>query len=106
MRLQIHTGRSVRLFSKRAHDITSDLHELVKYIQAQIQPDSIVEGELVAVDATGRPLPFQRVLNRGDHTTRYKIFLFDVLLNDGVSLVDQSLVTRKMSLSKVLRSTI
>jgi DNA ligase-1 len=98
-RVQIHRrGDEVRIYSRTLSDVTASLPdvvaEVVRVLQAQ---GAIVEGEAVAVDAQGRPLPFQHLMRRFRRVHAIEatiqeipvqLYLFDALYIDGQSLLD------------------
>ena len=65
-RVQIHKqGREVRIFSRRLTDATQSLPEIVDAVRAGVKSDGVIlEGEVVAVDASGVPIPFQHLMRR------------------------------------------
>jgi len=97
-RIQIHRdGDRVRIFSRRLSDVTAGLPEVVEFARALPTPRFILEGEAVAVDAEGRPLPFQDLMRRfrrvhGIEAAReaipLRLYLFDLLYLGDASLVD------------------
>ena len=60
-RVQIHKlGDEVRIFSRRLTDVTESLPEIAETARKNIQAkDVILEGEAIAVDNLGLPIPFQ-----------------------------------------------
>lgn len=104
-RLQIHKhGDEVKLFSRHLSDITGSLPEIAALARTQIRAgDAILEGEVIAVDATGRSRPFQILMRRvgreKDIDTMQqeipvRLFLFDCLYADGTSYLDEPNTTR------------
>jgi DNA ligase-1 len=98
-RLQIHKqGGRVRLYSRSLSEVTASLPEVVEALQqALVAEDAVAEGEVVGVDATGRPLPFQHLMRRFRRVhdieslaqeIPVQLHLFDLLYVDGTSLVD------------------
>ncbi|MGD8792241.1 MAG: ATP-dependent DNA ligase [Anaerolineae bacterium] len=98
-RVQIHRqGDQVRIFSRNLADVTSSLPDVAAEVRAQMAvEEAIVEGEAVAVDAEGRPLPFQHLMRRFrrkhaiEETIKeipVQLYLFDALYVEGTSLVD------------------
>lgn len=103
-RVQIHigpedsSGKAVRIYSRHLAEVTASLPEVVLWAQQRLAVDSaIVEGEVVAVNEEGRPLPFQELMRRFRrvHAVRraqkevpVRLFLFDVLFLNGESLLD------------------
>lgn len=95
-RAQIHKkGKKIKIFSRRLEDITAALPDLTRAITESVKGDTIVEGEIVAME-NDHPQPFQFVLRRlrrkYDITEMIekiplKIYFFDVLYAD-TSLID------------------
>ena len=64
-RVQVHyDGEEVRAFSRNLEDVTDPLPEVVEFVEAHVEGPAILDGEVVAVDEDGEPLPFQAVLRR------------------------------------------
>jgi DNA ligase-1 len=110
-RVQIHKrGGEVRVFSRRLTDVTQSLPEVVEAVKANVRADeAIVEGEVIAVDDAGHPIPFQHLMRRFKrvHGVRgmaekipVKIYLFDVLFLDGESLISLPYVQRRKILAE------
>ncbi|MDZ7715205.1 MAG: hypothetical protein U5J95_03235 [Balneolaceae bacterium] len=53
-----------RLYSRNMDDVTEALPEIVEYVAERVDVPAILDGEVVAVDDAGDPLPFQEVLRR------------------------------------------
>ncbi len=98
-RVQIHRrGAEVRIYSRNLADVTASLPDLVAAISASAAPtEFIVEGEVIAVDGQGRPLPFQHLMRRfrRKHAIAatiadipVQLHLFDALYVDGRSFLD------------------
>jgi DNA ligase-1 len=98
-RVQIHKeGSNVRIFTRNLSQVTSSLPEVAEEARSQTQAEqAILEGEVIAIDATGRPLPFQHLMRRFrrvhdvDEVARQipvQLYLFDILYRDGDNLVD------------------
>jgi len=64
-RFQVHKeGDEIRVFSRHLREITSSVPELVELVRT-LEPETLIlEGELVALDAHGHPLPFQHFMRR------------------------------------------
>jgi DNA ligase-1 len=99
-RVQIHkSDNDVRIFSRRLSDVTEGLPDIVEVVRESVNAHTaILDGEVLAVDAEGKPFPFQVVMKRFGRTrdideafqdTRLVLVLFDVLLIDDVQLVDE-----------------
>ncbi len=98
-RVQIHrSGDDVRIYSRHLAEISESLPDIIDHIRDNLASDeAIVEGEVIAVDAEGRPLPFQHLMRRfrrKRHITSLieaipaRVYLFDLLYNDGLPLLD------------------
>jgi DNA ligase-1 len=110
-RVQIHKrGDEVRVFSRRLTDVTRSLPEVVEAVKDNIKADeTIVEGEIIAVDDVGSPIPFQHLMRRFKrvHKVRsiaekipVKLYLFDVLYLNGESLISLPYVQRRKVLAE------
>jgi DNA ligase-1 len=115
-RVQIHCARKaksaeVKIFSRQLSEVTPSLPELVEWAQTKIAADSfIVEGEVVAVNAEGKPLPFQELMRRFRRVHQIeetmkevpvRLYLFDLLYLNGQSLIDQSYQERWQKLAEI-----
>jgi DNA ligase-1 len=98
-RVQIHRqGDRVSIYSRNLADVTASLPDVVAQVRAGLTAEeAVLDGEAVAVDAEGRPLPFQHLMRRfrrvHDVTDSVqeipvRLYLFDALYIDGRSLVD------------------
>lgn len=99
-RVQIHkAGDEVRIYSRNLSEVTPSLPEVVDQVREEVKANSaILEGEVIAVDDLGRPLPFQHLMRRFRriHNLRelmrevpIQLYLFDILYQDGRSLIDE-----------------
>ncbi|EMA69513.1 DNA ligase I, ATP-dependent Dnl1 [Halorubrum aidingense JCM 13560] len=105
------TGLGPRLYSRNMDDVTDALPEIVEYVEARASSPVILDGEVVAVDDAGDPLPFQEVLRRfrrkhdvdrmRDEVT-LRLHAFDCLHADGDDLLDEPLRVRHDRLVDVL----
>lgn len=98
-RVLIHKkGDRIAIFSRRLTEITVSLPELVKLAQESIRADeAILDAEVVAVGENDKPLPFQDLMRRFRRVHEIdrlmdevpvKLYLFDLIYLDGVSLID------------------
>jgi len=110
-RVQIHKlGDEVRIFSRRLTDVTESLPEIVKMARENITArEAILEGEVIAVDRYGNPIPFQHLMRRFKrvHAIRdmaekipIKLYLFDILFLNGKSLILTPYHQRRQILSE------
>lgn len=104
-RIQIHKGAGeVRIWSRRLTEVTASLPELVETARKEVRGDSVIlDGEVVAVGADGRPLPFQELMRRfrrvheieaAARETPLALYLFDCIMTAGRSLIDEPYRTR------------
>jgi len=111
-RVQVHhDGEEVRLFSRNMEDVTDPLPEVVSFVEATLDPPAILDGEVVAVDDEGAPLPFQAVLRRfrrkhdvaaARESVELRLHAFDCLHADGEDLLEAPLHERHDRLRAVL----
>jgi DNA ligase 1 len=110
-RIQIHKrGNEVRIFSRRLTDVTLSLPEIVETAKANITAnEAIVEGEVIAVDTSGFPIPFQHLMRRfkrihgiADSAEKIplKLYLFDVLYLNGENLISLPYTQRRQILAE------
>jgi DNA ligase 1 len=104
-RIQVHKqGREVRVFSRNLRDVTAAVPEVVEAIEVLSPGDLIVDGEVLALNQDGRPLPFQETMRRFGRKLDVERLrrelpltpvLFDCLYLDGESLLDKPLAGRR-----------
>ncbi|WP_257297499.1 ATP-dependent DNA ligase LigA [Haloarchaeobius sp. FL176] len=64
-RVQVHwDGDEVSVYSRNMEDVTDALPEVGEFVREHCDAPAILDGEVVAVDDDGEPLPFQQVLRR------------------------------------------
>ncbi|MEM0141250.1 MAG: ATP-dependent DNA ligase [Thermoplasmatales archaeon] len=110
LRVQVHkTKDSVELFSRRLERITAQFPDIVKEMKEKIKPESaIMDGEAVPYNLeTNEMLPFQEIsrrrgrkydLNETAERIPVVVFLFDVMMINGDSLLDVPYPDRRMNL--------
>ncbi len=112
-RVQIHKrGGEVRLYTRHLMEITASLPEVVEAVRTQITAETaILEGEVVAVGADGAVLPFPELMRRFRRVrdvprllaeAPVRVYLFDLLLRDGRSLLESTNAERWGELTQVL----
>ena len=119
-RLQIHFKRGrtpeIRFYSRRLNDDSKAMPDLAAALgKAWKGGDAIIEGEAVAFDpALKEKQPFQSVLMRLGrvHEIEEKareiplvLYLFELVYDDGESLMDAPQAARRARLSKLFRPT-
>ncbi|MEU6224946.1 ATP-dependent DNA ligase [Streptomyces sp. NPDC047042] len=112
IRVQVHRdGDDVRLYTRTLDDITDRLPELTTAARTLRGERFILDGEVIALDATGRPRSFQetagRVGSRVDVATAARetpvspVF-FDALSVDGHDLLDLPFAERHTALARLV----
>jgi len=110
-RVQIHKlGDDVRIFSRRLTEVTESLPEIVEITRKNIRArEAILEGEVIAVDRLGYPVPFQHLMRRFKRVHAIedmaekipvKLYLFDVLYLNGESLTSVPYSQRRLVLAE------
>jgi DNA ligase-1 len=91
IRIQAHLDHGgVRLFTRTLDEITGRLPEVVATLAKLPVRTAVLDGELIALRADGRPLPFQDTASRTatQGGVPLSVFLFDALHLDGADLID------------------
>jgi len=88
----------VRIFTRRLSEVTDSLVDIVELVKREAKAESaIFDGEVIALDPSERPLPFQELMRRFRRRREVellkmriplKLFLFDILYLNGSSLID------------------
>ncbi len=110
-RIQIHKrGREVRIFSRRLSDVTASIPEIVLLAKERLETkQAIFEGEVIAIDIDGKPLPFQDLMRRFRRVhdvaglsskIPVRLRLFDLLLLDDEELTQRSCAERREVLER------
>ncbi|GAB3025043.1 ATP-dependent DNA ligase LigA [Natronobiforma cellulositropha] len=112
-RIALHyDGERAWVFSRNMEDVTAALPEVVEFAEAHLERPAILDGEVVAVDEAGDPLPFQAVLRRfrrkhDVEAARTAVpvspVFFDCLHADGEDLLEAPLTERHARLESLLR---
>lgn len=112
VRVQVHrVGGEVTVFSRSLDVITGRVPEVVEAALALPARSAVLDGEVIALRADGRPRPFQetgsRVASREDVASLRRAvpltaFFFDLLHLDGEDLIDASGTDRFAALSSIL----
>ncbi len=110
-RVQIHKlDNEVRVFSRRLTDATQSLPEIVEAIKGNVGAEEVIlEGEVIAVDAAGTPIPFQHLMRRFRRVHEVegtaekiplRLYLFDILYLNGKSLISLPYLQRRQILAE------
>ncbi|KNB49969.1 ATP-dependent DNA ligase [Streptomyces caatingaensis] len=107
IRVQVHRdGASVTVHTRTLDDITARLPEVTAAAAALPVSSAVLDGEVIALDADGRPHPFQDVAGRvgtrsGTGLPLSPVF-FDLLAVDGRDLLDLTTAERHAELARVV----
>ena len=104
-RIQLHRdGDRVAIWSRRMSDVTRSLPDIVAIARHDLSgAPFILDGEVVALDAAGRPLPFQELMRRFRRVRGVEaaagalpltLHLFDCLMAEGRSYLDEPYARR------------
>jgi DNA ligase-1 len=111
IRVQVHrVGEQVRVFTRTLEDISAQVPEVDAAVRSLPVQAVVLDGEVLALTAQGRPMPFQvtagRVSTRTDQGQRadvpLSLFVFDLLHLDGVDFLDAPLLERQDALAAVV----
>lgn len=106
-----HSGPAVRVFTRNLEEITDRVPDVVHSLAGLSCAKAVLDGEAIALDAYGRPEPFQvtgaRTAIRVDavefaRRTPLTVWLFDVLHLDGTDLLGLPLRQRRERLAALL----
>ncbi len=111
-RVQVHrAGDRVQVWTRRLSDVTRSLPDVVEIGRRDLSGQPfILDGEVVALDAAGRPLPFQELMRRFRRVHGVEalvremplaLYFFDCLMADGRSLIDEPYARRWEALARV-----
>jgi len=111
IRVQVHKdGDRVLVVTRTLDEITDRVPEVVEAVRTLPAERAVLDGEAIALQADGRPHPFQvtsaRTASRADipalrQATPLSTYLFDVLHLDGDDLMSQSLAARAEALAQL-----
>jgi len=110
-RVQIHKfGDEIKIFSRRLTDVTESLPEIAETVRKNIRAKEVIlEGEVIAVDSRGYPIPFQHLMRRFKRVHAIedtaekipvKLYVFDVLYLNGESLIVNPYLRRRQILGE------
>jgi DNA ligase-1 len=111
-RIQVHkAGDEVRVFSRQLRDVTVAVPEVVAQVRGLPARHLVLDGEVLALHADGRPRPFQDTMRRFGRKLDVEAlrgslpltpFYFDVLHADGTSWLDEPLHARRAALADLV----
>ncbi|MGI8523796.1 MAG: ATP-dependent DNA ligase [Nocardioides sp.] len=105
IRIQVHRrGADVLVATRSLDDITARLPEVVEVVRALPCGDLVLDGEVLALDESGRPRPFQETASRTAMSDGVRVtpYFFDLLHLDGHDLLDASGRERWAALSSLV----
>jgi DNA ligase-1 len=111
-RVQVHRrGDDVRIFTRSRNDVTASAPEIVEAVRSVAATELILDGEAIALKASGAPEPFQVTMRRFGRTQDVaamqselplSVFFFDCLRRDGDVLTARPAAQRFAALNDVL----
>jgi DNA ligase-1 len=111
-RIQVHKGGDeVRIFTRTLNEVTVALPEIVDAVRGFAAESVVLDGEAIALDTNGRPLPFQITMRRFGRRLNVEqmrrelpmsAFFFDCLYLDGRSITDCPTSERAAALSQAV----
>jgi len=111
-RIQLHhDGERIGIWTRRLSDVTASLPDVVETARRELAASPfILDGEVLALDAAGRPLPFQELMRRFRRIHEVErlvrempltLHFFDCLMAEGRSLIDEPYRRRREKLAAV-----
>jgi DNA ligase-1 len=114
-RIQVHkSGDDVRIWSRRMNEVTERLPEIVESVRALPARELVLDGEAIALRDGVRPHTFQTTMRRFGRKKDVaglqgelplSSFYFDLLLADGVTMLDEPLSKRNDALEAIVPSS-
>ncbi|HJU23541.1 MAG TPA: ATP-dependent DNA ligase [Casimicrobiaceae bacterium] len=111
-RVQVHKSQGeVRIFTRNRNDVTASAPEIAEAVSALPAQTLILDGEAIALTASGAPQPFQDTMRRFGRITDVdemrrslplSVFFFDCLRLDDDSLAGRPASERFDALSRAL----
>ena len=111
-RIQLHKqGGEVRIYTRRLNDVAASLPEIVELARGLPAQELVLDGETIALDAIGRPRPFQQTMRRFGRKldvaamrTRLPLhaYFFDCLRLEGETLVERPARERFAALERAV----
>ncbi|MGH7926194.1 MAG: RNA ligase family protein, partial [Candidatus Binatia bacterium] len=100
--IAVKHAKAVQLFS-RNHNLFNSRFPTAVTALADLEPESVLDGEIVALDEQGRP-SFNLLQNSRVSTTRIYFYVFDLLVYRGKNLLGLPVETRRELLKESIRS--
>lgn len=101
----IKNGDEVEIRSRNNKDLTKAYPTVCRAIRTLKVKDTVLDGEIVAVDSRGRP-SFQALQHRSARTDHHIVYyVFDLLHVDGIDTNQLPLNERRVRLAKVVKGS-
>jgi DNA ligase-1 len=111
-RVQVHkSGDDVRIFTRSRNDVTASAPEIVAAVRGSAVPELILDGEAIALQASGAPHPFQVTMRRFGRTLDVtemqaslplSVFFFDCMRFEADALTEAPTAHRIEALQRAL----
>jgi len=111
-RIQVHKeGDRVAIYTRSLNEVTAAVPEVVDAVRRLPSNALILDGEVIALDTSGRPLPFQVTMRRFGRKLDVASlqaelplvpFFFDILKHDADDLLDESFRDRMTRLESIV----
>ena len=98
--LAVKSGTGVALFSRRRKSLNSQFPYIVEAL-ADLPAGTVVDGEVVAIDESGRP-DFNLLQNFRAEASRIRYYIFDLLCWENRDLIHVPMVERRALLKSVV----
>jgi bifunctional non-homologous end joining protein LigD len=99
--LAIKHGETVRVLSRKGNNMNREFPTVVEALKALPVHTVVIDGEIVALDETGRP-SFQMLQHRASGEGTIVDYAFDLLNVDGEDWRSRPLVERKAKLEEII----
>jgi bifunctional non-homologous end joining protein LigD len=98
----VKTGGRVTLYSRRGKNFNAQFGYIAREL-AYLPDDTVIDGEVVAVDEEGRP-SFNLLQNFRSEESRIVYYVFDIPIHNGTDLMRQPLSQRREVLRSIIRA--
>ena len=115
-RVQVHKqGDEVRVYTRNLNDVTDSVPEVVDVVRVMPARELILDGETIALTASGAPQPFQVTMRRFGRKLEIEqlraelplsVYFFDCLRHETQSLVDTPMQERVDRLHTLLPASL
>jgi len=95
------SGAQIRILSRKDYDLTASYPSVVAAALRLRAERLLIDGEIVAIDASGRP-SFQALQHRSGRSAHIVYYAFDLLYLDDRDLMQRPLEQRRAELARVL----